>query len=79
MASMKTWKSPVLLVHGDDDRNVDFSQSIKLVEALREQGTEFEELIFPDDIHDFLLLEHWVNAMKAADDFFSRKLLKAGK
>ncbi len=74
MASIKTWRSPVLLIHGDDDRNVAFSQTVKLVEALRAQGTEFEELIFPDDIHDFLLFEHWVNTMKAADNFFARKL-----
>jgi dipeptidyl aminopeptidase/acylaminoacyl peptidase len=74
MASIKTWKSPVLLIHGDDDRNVNFSQTVSLAEALRAQGTEFEELIFPDDIHDFLLLEHWVKAMKAADDFLGRKL-----
>jgi dipeptidyl aminopeptidase/acylaminoacyl peptidase len=74
MASIKTWRSPVLLVHGDDDRNVDFTQSVKLVEALRAQNVDFEELIFPDEIHDFLLLEHWTNAMKAADNFFSRKL-----
>ena len=76
MASVNTWKSPVLLIHGDDDRNVAFSQDVKLVEALRAQGVDFEELIFPDDIHDFLLLENWVHAMKAADDFFDRKLLK---
>ncbi len=74
MASVKTWKSPVLLIHGDDDRNVNFSQSVSLVEALRAQGVDFEELIFPDDIHDFLLWEHWVKAMKAGDDFFARKL-----
>jgi dipeptidyl aminopeptidase/acylaminoacyl peptidase len=74
MASIKTWKSPVLLVHGDDDRNVNFSQTVSLVEALRAQGTEFEELIFPDDIHDFLLWEHWVKAMKSGDEFFGRKL-----
>jgi dipeptidyl aminopeptidase/acylaminoacyl peptidase len=74
MASVKTWKSPVLLIHGDDDRNVDFSQTVKLVEALRANGTEFEELIFPDDIHDFLLWEHWVKATTAGDDFFARKL-----
>ena len=74
MASVKTWKSPVLLIHGDDDRNVNFGQTVALVEALRAQGVQFEELIFPDDIHDFLLEEHWVNAMKAADAFFERKL-----
>jgi dipeptidyl aminopeptidase/acylaminoacyl peptidase len=76
MASVKGWKSPVLLVHGDDDRNVAFSQDVKLVEALRAQGTEFEELIFPDEIHDFLLEEHWVKAMKAGADFLDRKLRK---
>jgi dipeptidyl aminopeptidase/acylaminoacyl peptidase len=74
MASVKGWKSPVLLIHGDDDRNVAFSQTVKLAEALRAQGTEFEELIFPDDIHDFLLLEHWVKAMKAGAEFLDRKL-----
>jgi dipeptidyl aminopeptidase/acylaminoacyl peptidase len=76
MASVKTWKSPVLLIHGDDDRNVDFSQTVRLVEALRAQGTDFEQLIFPDDVHDFLLVEHWSKAMHAADDFFARKLKK---
>jgi dipeptidyl aminopeptidase/acylaminoacyl peptidase len=74
MASVKTWKSPVLLIHGDDDRNVDFSQTVRLVEALRAQGTEFEQLVFPDDVHDFLLVEHWQKAMHAAEDFFARKL-----
>ena len=74
MSSVKTWKSPVLLIHGDDDRNVDFGQTVKLVEALRAQGTEFEQLIFPDDVHDFLLVENWSKAMHAADDFFARKL-----
>jgi acetyl esterase/lipase len=38
MASVKTWKSPVLLIHGDDDRNVDFGQTVRLVEALRRPG-----------------------------------------
>ena len=76
MASVKTWRSPVLLIHGDDDRNVAFSQDVKLVEALRANGTPFEELIFPGEIHDFLLEQDWLNAYKAADDFFARKLKK---
>ena len=25
---VRTWRSPVLLIHGDDDRNVDFSQTV---------------------------------------------------
>ena len=64
----------MLLIHGDDDRNVAFNQTVILVEALRAQGVEFEELIFPDEVHDFLWFEHWIVSLKAADEFFDRKL-----
>lgn len=74
LASVNTWKSPVLLIHGDDDRNVPFSETVHLVEALRKQNVPFEELIFPNEIHDFLLHRDWVTAYKAAADFFNRKL-----
>ncbi len=73
MASVNTWRSPVLLIHGDDDRNVEFSQTIMLAEALRQQKVNFEELIFPNEIHDFLLHRHWVEAYGATADFFARK------
>jgi dipeptidyl aminopeptidase/acylaminoacyl peptidase len=74
MASVATWRSPVLLIHGDDDRNVAFLQTVELVEALRRQRVEFEELIIPNEIHDFLEHRHWVEAYKATADFFARKL-----
>ncbi|MGA2880235.1 MAG: prolyl oligopeptidase family serine peptidase [Bryobacteraceae bacterium] len=62
MASIGTWRSPVLLIHGDDDRNVPFHQTVALVEALRKQGVEFQELIFPDEIHGFLTEKRWIQA-----------------
>jgi dipeptidyl aminopeptidase/acylaminoacyl peptidase len=74
MASVKTWRSPVLLIHGDDDRNVPFAETVQLVQALRDQKVDFEELIFPDEIHDFLLRRDWIRAYSAAADFLSRKL-----
>jgi len=74
MASVATWRSPVLLIHGDDDRNVPFAQTEKLVEALRRQKVDFEELIFPDEIHDFLLRRDWVRAYAASAEFLGRKL-----
>ncbi|MGH9318657.1 MAG: prolyl oligopeptidase family serine peptidase [Vicinamibacteria bacterium] len=74
MASIATWRSPVLLIHGDDDRNVPFSESVDLAEALAKQEVEFEELVFPDDVHDFLLHRNWVAAFEAASDFFDRRL-----
>jgi len=77
MAYMKAWKSPVLLIQGDDDRNVTFLQTIRLAEALRRQNVYFEQLIFPNEIHDFLLERDWVKAYQATADFFSRKLVTA--
>jgi dipeptidyl aminopeptidase/acylaminoacyl peptidase len=74
LSSIKTWHSPVLLIHGDDDRNVPFSETVHLVEALRTQGVEFEQLIFPDEIHDFLKHEDWLRAYRASADFLDRHL-----
>ena len=79
MASVNTWRSPVLLIHGDDDRNVEFSQTVMLVEALRKRHVDMEELIFPDEIHDFLLHRHWMEAYQATADFFARKLARSGQ
>jgi len=73
-AAVAHWKSPVLLIHGDDDRNVPFSQTVDLVQRLRENHVAFEELIFPDDIHDFLLWRDWIKAYSAAENFFDRTL-----
>jgi dipeptidyl aminopeptidase/acylaminoacyl peptidase len=74
MASIDTWKSPVLLIQGDDDRNVPFSETVTLVEALRRQGVYFEQLVFPDEIHSFLLHRNWLRAYTATADFFDRFL-----
>jgi dipeptidyl aminopeptidase/acylaminoacyl peptidase len=74
MASVGTWRSPVLLIHGDDDRNVPFHQTVALVEALRKQGVQFQELIFPDEIHGFLTEKRWIQAYHAAADFLGKHL-----
>jgi dipeptidyl aminopeptidase/acylaminoacyl peptidase len=74
IASVATWRSPVLLIHGDDDRNVPFAETELLVDALRRQKVDFEELIFPDEIHDFLLRRDWVRAYEASAEFLGRKL-----
>ena len=71
---MQTWRSPVLLIHGDDDRNVNFDQTVDLVPRLRKQGVDFEQIIFPDEIHDFLLHRNWLRAYHAASDYFDRYL-----
>lgn len=74
MAFIDGWRSPVLLIHGDDDRNVPFSETVDLAESLAKRGVEFEQLIFPDEVHGFLLHENWVAAFEATERFFDRKL-----
>ena len=74
VAEVENWTSPVLLIHGDDDRNVAFSQTVGLVQLLRAQGVPHELIVFPDDVHDFLLHERWLVTFDATDDFFDRHM-----
>jgi dipeptidyl aminopeptidase/acylaminoacyl peptidase len=74
MAFVNGWRSPALLIHGDDDRNVQFAQTVALTDALRKRKVEFEELIFPDEVHDFLLFRHWRESYEAAAGFLERHL-----
>jgi dipeptidyl aminopeptidase/acylaminoacyl peptidase len=68
------WKSPVLFIHGDDDRNVPFNQTVNLIEKLRTRKVYFEQLIIPDEIHDFLLHKTWIKGYYAGADFFAREM-----
>ncbi|MBT8221271.1 MAG: prolyl oligopeptidase family serine peptidase, partial [Bacteroidia bacterium] len=70
------WKSPVLFIHGDDDRNVPFGETVYLTELLRERGVDFEQIIFPDEVHSFLLHKHWIIAQTATFEFIHNALSK---
>jgi dipeptidyl aminopeptidase/acylaminoacyl peptidase len=76
VAAVSRWKSPVLLIHGDDDRSVPFQQTTDLVQRLKAKQLDFEEIVFPDEIHDFLLWRTWVRAYQATASFFNRTLQK---
>lgn len=73
-AAISTWTSPVLLIQGDDDRNVPFSQTVDLLQRLRAQKVHVEQLIFPDEVHGFLLWKSWVRAYEATAEFFAREM-----
>ena len=77
LSTVDTWKSPVLLIHGDDDRNVSFVESINLIVELRKRKVDVEQLVFPDEVHDFLRHQNWVRGYKATADFFNRRLKNA--
>jgi dipeptidyl aminopeptidase/acylaminoacyl peptidase len=74
VSAVDTWRSPVLFIHGDDDRNVYFAQTVDLIARLRARGVTIEQLIFPDEIHDFLLHRNWLAGYHAESEFFDRQL-----
>lgn len=74
VADVATWKSPVLLIQGDDDRNVRFSQTVDLARRLADAGVTFEELVIPDDTHHFLRHSNWLLVDSATAEFFDRTL-----
>ncbi|MGH8191862.1 MAG: S9 family peptidase [Rhodanobacteraceae bacterium] len=73
-AAIATWKSPVLLIQGDDDRNVHFLQMEDIVPRLRAHHVPFEEIVIPNEIHGFLRHASWLEADTATVEFLQRKL-----
>lgn len=73
-AAIATWRSPVLLIQGDDDRNVEFSQTVDLLQRLRTQNVHVEQLVFPDEVHGFLMWKSWIRAYGATEEFLGREM-----
>lgn len=73
-AYIASWHSPVLLIQGDDDRNVPFEQTVDLAQRLRDHHVPFEQLVLPDEIHGFLMWKSFIKAYGATADFFDRTL-----
>jgi len=74
ISAVATWKSPVLLIHGDDDRTVNFHQTVDLRRRLFDKGVRVEELVLPDDVHDALLWRNWKTSITAMAQFFEQTL-----
>jgi dipeptidyl aminopeptidase/acylaminoacyl peptidase len=75
VAYVDKWKSPVLIIQGDDDRNVRVSQSIDLVNRLEKKGVPFEKMMIVDDTHEWMKFSNAVTVYGAAADFFVRKFM----
>jgi dipeptidyl aminopeptidase/acylaminoacyl peptidase len=76
VAYINSWASPVLLIHGDDDRNVPFSQSTDLYKRLVKKGVAVETIVIVDDTHHWLKFSNALTVDNAIADFFVRKFLK---
>jgi len=76
MGAIEHWRSPVLLIHGDDDMNVDFYQSLLLARELTARRIPFRDLVFPNERHDFFRYADWLKSYRAADAFLDLTLMK---
>ncbi len=74
MADIDRWTSPVLLIQGDDDRNVLFAQTVRLAAALRQRHVSVEVMVLPDEVHDFLLHRNWLAAYSRSTHFLESNL-----
>ena len=74
VADVARWKSPVLLIQGDDDRNVQFQQTVDLAARLRAHHVRYEELVLPNEIHGFLRWSSWAKADEATAAFLGKEL-----
>jgi len=76
VASVSTWRSPVLLIHGDDDRNVRFAGTVDLVRRLEAARVPFEEMVIVDDTHHMMRRSNWARVDSATAAFFDRALAR---
>jgi dipeptidyl aminopeptidase/acylaminoacyl peptidase len=78
MAFLDQWKAPILLAQGDDDRNVVFTEGIKLTrELLKRPNVRLVQRVFPNETHDlYLTFENLVTIYQEGADFL---LAKVGK
>ncbi|EOZ93669.1 peptidase S9, prolyl oligopeptidase active site domain protein [Indibacter alkaliphilus LW1] len=74
LAYLDSWRSPVLFIHGDDDRNVQVSHTTDIIRRFDEKGMPYESLIIPDDSHHWMKYENLVKVNKATVEFLKKHL-----
>lgn len=74
LAYLNTWRSPVLFIHGDDDRNVQVSHTTDLIRRFQEKKMPYEYLIIPDDSHHWMKYSNLVKVNKATVEFLKKQL-----
>ncbi len=75
VADVEGWKSPGLIIHADDDRNVDYNQSTDLVQRLRKLNAPFETMTLVDDTHHFMIYRNQLAVNEATVEFLIKHLM----
>jgi dipeptidyl aminopeptidase/acylaminoacyl peptidase len=67
-------RTPVLIVHGEDDTNVPVSQAEFFHRALRHYGVEHEYVVYPREDHPILERNHQLDLLRRTRAWFDRWL-----
>jgi dipeptidyl aminopeptidase/acylaminoacyl peptidase len=67
-------RTPILLLHGEDDTNVPLSQAEFLHRALRHFGVEHEFAVYPGENHSLRDREHQLDVLRRTREWFTRWL-----
>lgn len=70
------WKTPTLVIHGEKDFRIPYSQSLAAYNALQRQGVEGELLVFPDENHWILKGQNSVQWYRTVFDWMGKHLKK---
>jgi dipeptidyl aminopeptidase/acylaminoacyl peptidase len=68
------WRSPVLIVHGERDNTVPFSQATEMRNALQQRGRDVSWLSFPREAHALQLERDWETLFETVTAFLARTL-----
>lgn len=71
---MQKLERPLLVLHGTNDRNVQFRDSLRVIDVLLKLDKPFEMGVYPGEIHFFRRAHILRDAWRRAEDFFDRNL-----
>lgn len=71
---MQRLERPLLVLHGTNDRNVQFRDSLRVIDVLLKLDKPFEMGVYPGEIHFFRRAHILRDAWRRAEEFFERHL-----
>ncbi len=66
---VRNLRAPLLVLHGEQDQRVAFSESLQLVAVLKREGKTFEFHSYPDEAHGFAKAENALDALLRIERF----------
>ena len=73
---VENWKTPTLVIHGEKDYRIPYSQSLATFTALQQQGVESKLLVYPDENHWVLKPQNSIQWHRTVFDWLGKYLKK---